>query len=139
MYINEKELFATLLRIWVEERCDKELEIENCENDNLTLKKEVEVDRLFYWILNALLCRIDGSIPVRHHAMITIKSKLCGNDIILEALENENVSEYLPYYVQGKDFLEVVKDTLKIFDNLQRYSILSSVITENSCEFTVWF
>lgn len=132
--INDKELFANLLCAQMEERCDKEDKIEKC--DNLDLKKEAESDRLFYWLLSTLYRSADSQIPAKRHTMITIKSQMLGKDIMLN---HKNFSQYLPTYVQGKDFLDVVKDTLKFLDRLDRYSVLASEITEDKCEFSIWF
>lgn len=130
-----KEFVANLLVAVAQEWSDKELEIRH-DDSNLELKKDAEKNRLYYWLLSRLYNSAANSIPARPHTKIRVKGNMnCYNKVLL----TQGNGDYLPYYVEGREFFEVINDVLKTFDSFERYSVFYQQVTDDCCEFSVAF
>ena len=136
--INDKELMAKMFVTYLEEKAEKERHIYN--SDDPELKKEAETDCLYYWLLNRLYADAESRIPVRPHAKIIVKGRMCQyNKVLLTQGTQGYESEYLPLYVEGTEFFDVVENTLKIFDGLDDFSANMIKRNDEFCEFSVSF
>lgn len=137
--INDKELMARMLVERMKEKSEKEIRIKYAEND-LELKKEAETDCLYYWLLSRLYVDAESRIPARPHAKIIVKGRMSQyNKVLLTQGTQGYESEYLPLYVEGTEFFDVVENTLKIFDGLDDLSANMIQKGESFCEFSVSF
>lgn len=134
--INDKELMAKLLVECMKEKTEKEIRIKHAADD-LELKKEAEGDCLYYWLLSRLYRASDSRIPARPHGRITVKGRMNRYNKIL--LTQGHEGEYLPSYVEGTAFFDVVEKTLEIFNGLDGFSANMFQKGEEFCEFGISF
>lgn len=132
---NDKEFAAKMLVMLMEEKNEKEIKMK--ESESKELRKSAEVDSLYYWILSRLYHDADSRIPARPHARISVKGKMSKFNKVWLTQGYQN--EYLPRYVVGSEFFDVIEETLKIFDEMDdRYSTTYHR-TDDIYEFTVSF
>lgn len=137
--INNKELMARLFVERMKEKSEKEIRIKYA--DDLELKKDAEIDCLYYWLLSRLYVVADSRIPARPHGTITVKGQMTNfNKVLLTQGDKGGYeSNYLPLYVEGIKFFDVIEKTLKIFNSLEEFSASHIKIHDKACEFEISF
>jgi hypothetical protein len=130
---DDKAFAAKLLLLRMKEKQEKEEKMRNSIQEE---EKEAEKDCLFYWILSRMYAQMDSCIPAKRAASIRITGSLTRyNKVLLEHGKSDN---YLPFYVAGKDFFDVVKDTIEIFDNMDHFNAVYFQTSDEACEINVF-
>ena len=127
---DDKAFAAILLLMRMKEKQEQEEIMCNAKQE-----KEAEINCLFYWILSRMHEQMDSARPAKLFARIRITGRLNRCNKVL--LEHGKHNVYLPFYVEGKDFFDVVKDTLEIFDNIDYFCTRYFQTSDQECEFTV--
>lgn len=135
MISDKKKLAAELLCIQAEER----IKGERClsKQDSLEQRKKLEDDCLYYWILELLQARMRGCVPAQNKENIKVMGEFWEhtNKVFLsQGIE----PQYIPRYVDGREFFNVIQNTLSIFDEMENYSAKYFQTSKDSCEFSVY-
>lgn len=134
--IQEKKLAADLLCMRAKEKVQGEENLKRV--DIPKLRATLEVDTLYYWILSRLYAKMESYRPARRVVTIIITGSIKGdNNKVL--LRHGDSDEYLPYYVEGKEFFNVIKDTLQIYEENVRFNCDYFQSSDDSCEFWISF
>jgi DNA/RNA endonuclease YhcR with UshA esterase domain len=128
---DDKTFAAKLLLMRMKEKQEKEEKM--C---NSMQEKEAEMDCLFYWILSRMYAKMDSFRPAKKTISIRITGSLTRYNKVL--LEHGKSDDYVPFYVAGKDFFDVVKDTIEIFDNFDNFNAVYFQSSDETCEINVY-
>ena len=128
--IDDKGFAANLLLLRMKEKQEKEIAMSNSHD-----KKDAEGDCLFYWILSQLYAKMDSTRPAKKSASIKVTGSLNQYDNVL--LAHGKLDDYLPFYVEGKEFFDVIKDTIETFDEIYGFNATYFQTSSDTCEFTV--
>ncbi len=127
--INDKELMAKLFLSSYQENYRKSKLVKN-NKYNLELRKEVEFDMLYNWILARLYDKHverDYEIPLLNK--IILKVKFHQHDFVTIS---DISSVYLPIYLDKKDFFTLLQDMIKFFNGLNGFSAIMKPISKKS-------
>jgi len=116
--INDKELMARLFVERMKEKSEKEIRIKYA--DDLELKKDAEIDCLYYWLLSRLYVVADSRIPARPHGTITVKGpiKLQGKEVITTDLRAGAALIVAALSAEGETTIKEVKHVLRGYAGL---------------------
>lgn len=97
--------------------------------------REIEKDKLFYWIISCLEGYIKDCHPAQTSFSITIKEEyFFNNDYVL--LKCGRFSKYLSHYVTKKEFYSIMQEVRNLFNEIGEnkeygYSFHAVYFTEN--------
>lgn len=99
--------------------------------------KELEKDRLFFWILGNLESEVDKGYFARPNRVREIKVHGSPNSTFGGVWLYMVNSEYYSKYVEGETFLKVIDEVVKEFDHLENYRGIN-YSSKNEIEFVIF-
>ena len=101
------------------------------------IPKELEKERLFFWILGNLELEVDEGYLAKPNRVRDVKVHGAPNSSFGGVWLYTINSEYYSKYLEGEDFLKIVDEIVKEYDHLENYRGIN-YSSENEIEFVIF-
>lgn len=113
--VDEKVLAAQILRSRL-----------SINQEKTKTPKELEIDRLFFWILGRIHYEIGKSDSEYYRVIIKVIGSSRDDETIIlqhvdETKDDLNMEKYFSKYVKGREFYDIMLEVAEIFNELDNY------------------